>query len=106
MAKRSTTPQQPKDRHLDVPAEANRDKHMNYLAAANNENTTGEGRGKKKGFFKKIFGSGEKKQSPRGTHAPGFKKLPDDPRNLPTENTSMAANTIKKDNDQGKDQKG
>ena len=27
----------PKDRHLDVPAEANRDKHANFIAAENRE---------------------------------------------------------------------
>jgi hypothetical protein len=27
----------PKDRHLDIPAEANRDKHINYTAIENNE---------------------------------------------------------------------
>jgi hypothetical protein len=26
-----------KDRHLDVPAEANRDKHINFIAEENNE---------------------------------------------------------------------
>ena len=27
----------PKDRHLDVPSEANRDKHINFTALENNE---------------------------------------------------------------------
>ena len=29
--------QEPKDRHLDVPAEANRDKHINFVAEENGE---------------------------------------------------------------------
>jgi hypothetical protein len=80
MGKKSTT--QPKDRALDVPAEANRDKHMNYLA--NDDGTTER-------VNKMQYKKGAKKEV-RGTHAPGFRHLPDDPRNLPTENTSMEAN--------------
>ena len=30
--------QKPRDRHLDVPAEANRDKHVNFLAEERSEN--------------------------------------------------------------------
>jgi len=93
MGKRSTTPQQPKDRILDVPAEANRDKHMNYLAAEEGDNA-GEQRKDNRTFLQKIFKRRNKKKHMRGEHALGFKHLPDDPRNLPTENTSMAANTV------------
>jgi hypothetical protein len=30
-------PKKPKDRHLDVPQEANRDKHINFIALENND---------------------------------------------------------------------
>jgi len=37
MTKRNTKQKTPRDRHLDVPAEANRDKHINFLALENND---------------------------------------------------------------------
>ena len=30
-------PRKPKDRHLDIPAEANRDKHINFTALENDQ---------------------------------------------------------------------
>jgi hypothetical protein len=86
MGKKSTT--QPKDRALDVPAEANRDKHMNYLAGDETKTERVSRKQEKKNAKKEV----------RGTHAPGFRHLPDDPRNLPTENTSMAANRDERKN--------
>jgi len=36
----------PKDRHLDVPAEANRDKHINFVAAERSESDPSRDRSK------------------------------------------------------------
>ena len=38
----------PSDRHLDVPAEANRDKHINFLALENNDKDPADIPAKKK----------------------------------------------------------
>ena len=38
----------PNDRHLDVPAEANRDKHINFLALENNDKVPADIPAKKK----------------------------------------------------------
>ena len=37
MTKRKKSLKAPKDRHLDIPAEANRDKHINFEALENND---------------------------------------------------------------------
>jgi hypothetical protein len=101
--------QKPRDRHLDVPGEANRDKHMNYLAAAEGDDMPDKddaSRKQNRSMMQKIFLKNRKnkknrksdQRNPPGTHAPGLRHLPDDPRNLPTENTSLVANTVKKKN--------
>lgn len=43
---------------------------------------------------KKKNRGNDSNKHPRGTYAPNSRKFPDTPRNLPTENTSMAANTV------------
>ena len=37
MTERKKSSKAPKDRHLDIPAEANRDKHINFVALENND---------------------------------------------------------------------
>lgn len=113
MAKKNPGTIKPADRHLDVPAEANRDKHINILALENNDVDPGTERPvtashkTKRSLADKIFiQTPEKKRSTRKrkgrkvhpTAAAPRRKLSLNPRNLPTENASMAANMEKPGN--------